>query len=115
MAGQPQVEAAVRSAIGTTYEGLGLFGPAERQLRAAIQLQSGGRVTASQRADTQTRLVNVLYHAGKHRDAVPVAREALRLRREAVGASHATVATALDDLGALLWLTGELADAEPLM
>ena len=85
MAGQPDVEVAVRNAIGTTYEGLGLYEPAERQLRTALDLQSRSARSPSMLADTNTRLVNVLYKAQKFAEAVPVAREAVRLRKEALG------------------------------
>jgi tetratricopeptide (TPR) repeat protein len=115
MTKQPAVEIAVRNAIGSTYAGLGLFDEAERQLRTALDLES--RTTASPlvRADTDSRLVNVLYQSGKYAAAEPVAREALKLRREALGTSHADVATALDDLGAILMAAGNSAAAEPLM
>jgi tetratricopeptide (TPR) repeat protein len=36
LTGQPDVKAAVLSTLGTTYEGLGLFEPAEKQLKAAL-------------------------------------------------------------------------------
>jgi tetratricopeptide (TPR) repeat protein len=115
MAKQPEVEIAVRNVIGTTYGGLGLFEPAERQLRAAVDLESRSAASALVRGDTQARLVNVLYGAGRHEAAVAAAREALRLRREALGASHPDVASSLDDLGAMLMASGDAAGAEPLM
>jgi tetratricopeptide (TPR) repeat protein len=115
MAKQPAVEIAVRDAIGTTYGSLGLFDAAERQLRAAIDLETRTGAAALVRAGTHARLVNVLYGAGKHAEAVQAAREALRLRREALGASHPDVAASLDDLGAMLMASGDAGGAEPLM
>jgi tetratricopeptide (TPR) repeat protein len=114
MSKQPAVEIAVRDVIGTTYGGLGLFGAAEQQLRASIDLESRTGASALVRADTHARLVNVLYRAGKKADAIDIAREALRLRREILGETHADVATSLDDLGAML-MDGDLASAESLM
>ena len=112
---QPDVEVAVRNAIGTTYEGLGLYEPAERQVRAALDLQARSGGSAVLRAETNVRLVNVLYKAHKFADALPPAREAARLRKEALGPKHADTATSLDDLGAILVVTGDLSAAEPLM
>ena len=115
MAEQPAVELAVRQAIGETYGSLGLYEPAERQLRAAMAIEAAAGAGPLVRADTRARLVNVLYLAGKYADAVPPAREALDLRRAALGPSHPLVASSLDDLGAVLMVGGDLAQAEPLM
>jgi tetratricopeptide (TPR) repeat protein len=115
MAGQLDVEVAVRNAIGTTYEGLGLYEPAERQLRTALDQQARSGRNPVLLADTNARLVNVLYKAHKNSEAIPVAREAVRLRREALGPKHPDTATSLDDLGAILLVTGDAAAAEPLL
>jgi tetratricopeptide (TPR) repeat protein len=115
MAKQPAVEIAVRNVIGTTYGSLGLFEAAERQLRSAVDLESATGEGPLVRADTHARLVNLLYQAGKYAEAAPIAREALRLRQEALGTTHADVASSLDDLGAVLMAAGDAASAEPLM
>ena len=115
VAGQPDVEVSVRNAIGTTYEGLGLYEPAERELRTAIALQSRTHANPVLFADTNTRLVNVLYKAGKYTDAKLAAQEAVRLRKEALGPTHPDTATSLDDLGAILMVTGDAAGGEVLM
>jgi eukaryotic-like serine/threonine-protein kinase len=115
MAKQPEVESAVRSVIGSTYSSLGLFEPAERHLRAAIDLQSRTNASALVRADTQARMVNALYESGKRKEAEPFAREALRLRRETLGPVHADVASSLDDLGAVIMAGNDIAASEPLV
>ena len=115
MAGQPDVEVSVRNAIGTTYEGLGLYEPAERHLRTALDLQARSGRGPALLADTNARLVNVLYKAHKVSEAIPVAREAVRLRQEALGPRHPDTATSLDDLGAILMVSGDTAAAEALM
>ncbi|HEX2446101.1 MAG TPA: serine/threonine-protein kinase [Vicinamibacterales bacterium] len=112
MAKQPEVEIAVRNVIGSTYGSLGFYEPAERHLRTAIDLESKTSASPLVRADTHARLVEVLYQAGKRADAIPVAREALRLRRETLGPMHADVASSLDDLGVML---GDGDEAEALM
>jgi tetratricopeptide (TPR) repeat protein len=59
--------------------------------------------------------VDVLYAAGKYADAEAMAEEALGLRREAFGPTHAAVASSLDDLGAVVMARGDAARAEALM
>ena len=115
MKGEPDVEVAVRNAIATMYDGLGLFEPAERQLRTSLDVQSRASRNPVLRADTDTRLVNVLYKHQKFAEAKPVAEEAVRLRQEALGPKHADTATSLDDLGAVLMATGDAVGAEARM
>jgi tetratricopeptide (TPR) repeat protein len=115
MAAQPAVEIAVRNAIGTTYGSLGLFEPAERQLRASVAAETRAGAGPLVRADTQSRLVAVLYPAGKLAEATEAARESLALRRASLDRTHVDVAESLDDLGAMLMASGDTAGAEPLM
>jgi tetratricopeptide (TPR) repeat protein len=112
MKDQPEVEVAVRNAIGSTYDGLGVFDAAERQLRTALDLQSRSSANPVLRADTDARLANVLMKLHKYGDAKPFAEEALRLRKQALGARHPDTASSLDDLGGALYGTGDLAGAE---
>ena len=112
MRGQPEVEVAVRNAIGTTYDGLGLFDAAERQLRAALDLESRTVRNPVLRAETDARLVNVLYKHEKFAEARLVAEEAVRLRQQALGPRHPDTATSLDDLGAMLFVSGQVDEGE---
>ena len=112
MKNQPEVEVAVRNAIGSTYDGLGVFDAAERQLRAALDLQSHAGANPVLRADTDARLANVLYKLSRYADAKPFAEEAVRLRMEALGPRHPDTASSLDDLGGALYGTGDLTGAE---
>src|SRR6185503_16474826 len=77
--------------------------------------ESRTAVSPLARAESRARLVNVLYVAGKFADAETIAREALKLRREALGPTHADVASSLDDLGAVLMARGDADRAEQLM
>ena len=115
MKAQPEVEVAVRNAIGTTYDGLGLLDAGERQLRSALEVQSrtsGNRLVL---AETHAKLAALDHHAAKWTEMAAEAREALRLRREVLGPRHADVASSLDDLGAALLYEENLAEAEPLL
>ena len=116
MAGQPDVEIAVRDVIGTTYSGLGLFDAAERQLRASLALQS-------------SRLPRPARAGGYRRPAggcALFARQVRRGRSRGAGSVHAAprgawarniadVASSLDDLGSMIMVQGDIARAEPLM
>ena len=115
MAGQPEVEAAVRHAIGTTYASLGLLDAAEKQLLASLDLQQRNGATPLQRSDTHGQLVDLFYAKGKTEAAIEHGREALRLRRESLGEKRPEVATALDNLGAVLMSRGDMTEAEPLL
>ena len=98
MARQPEVEAAVREAIGTTYQGLGHYAEAERQLRAAIDRQpagrpagggvarrTGSRRSSSIRADFRAAIPIA---AGGARDPSPGPRSEAPGRRDGVGRSR---------------------------
>jgi tetratricopeptide (TPR) repeat protein len=115
MGNEPGVEIAVRDVIGTTYGSLGLFEAAERQLRASLALQPLPGSDRLGRAETDARLVDVLYSLGKYAEAETVAQEAFTLRREALGPQHADVASSLDDLGSMIMVQGDIGRAEPLM
>jgi eukaryotic-like serine/threonine-protein kinase len=115
MKGQPEVEVAVRHAIGTTYDALGLLDAGQRQLRAALDVQSKAGGNPLLLAETHSRLANALYHAQKWPEMIAEAREALRLRREVLGSRHPLVASSMDDLGAALLSIGNDTEAEPLL
>lgn len=51
---------------------------------------------------------------GRHREAVPLAREAVALRERALGPSDPAVAPSLDELASLLQSQGAYADARPV-
>ena len=110
---QPEVEAAVRDAIGTTYHGLGSYAEAERHLRVAIDRQPPADELAV--AWLKNRLAAILYDAGNFRAAIPIAQEVLDTRRRLLGPKHRDVATALSNLGTMKMGNKEVAAAEPLL
>ena len=57
-------------------------------------------------------LANLYYDQGAYARVEPLYEEALRIRREALGARHPHVATSLNNLGALWWNRGDYAKAE---
>ena len=115
LAGQPAVEAAVRAAIGTTYEGLGLFEAAERQLQAALETRQ--RIGADRLLVAQSLfdLARTQFLRFKLKEAEPLLRESLAIRREILGGKHRDVAAILNALGALLQRAGRMDEAELVM
>ena len=75
---QPEVQAAVLTTIGTTYEGLGLLDPAERYLGAALETRR--RVLGAEHRDVAQSLSNL---AGIMRDKGDL-QSAERLDRDAI-------------------------------
>ena len=58
--------------------------------------------------------VGRLYRAGKHAEAIPVAKRVLAIRKRTLGPNHPDVGEALDGLATLYRALGRYADAEPL-
>ena len=111
---QPEVEVAVRDAIGRTYEELGLFSEAERQLRQAID-RTPADADPLFRARLKARLASILFNGGDYRAAIPIAEEALQVRRKLLGEKHPDVATSLADLGTMRLANKESGPAETLL
>ena len=115
LANEPEVEAAVRAAIGTTYQGLGVFEAATRQLTLALETQQkigAGRLIVAQ---TQLDLARTEFLRFNLQAAEPLLRASLATRREILGDKHRDVAWVLNALGALLQRAGRLDEAEPVM
>ena len=61
-------------------------------------------------------LLGITHEAlGELQEAEPLLRQALEIRRTALGEEHPSFATSLNNLGALYCLTGRYAEAEPLL
>jgi serine/threonine protein kinase/tetratricopeptide (TPR) repeat protein len=83
-------------------------------LRQALALRRKLSAPATDLADTLTSLGLVLWgrQGGKFDEAIACQREALALRRQALGDDDPRVANSLDHLGDVLRAAGELTDAE---
>jgi tetratricopeptide (TPR) repeat protein len=79
LSGQAEVQAAVEATIGAAYDSLGLFEPAERHLRAALEMRR--RVLGPEHADVAESLVALASHMRGRGDLA----SAEGLLREAVG------------------------------
>jgi len=104
-AGSAVAEASVRLALGTTYEGLGLYESAERELRRAAELYRGLDDPAL--ADALVELGSLLVAMGDFPEARAVQEEALDVRIRAHGARSAETAEAHAALGETSFFEGD--------
>jgi tetratricopeptide (TPR) repeat protein/tRNA A-37 threonylcarbamoyl transferase component Bud32 len=102
MAQTPDVEASIRSTIGNTYYGLGLYHEAITQLERAVALQEQARdYPAAEAIFTANRLAWVIYKAGDNVKGQAMAANLLVKAREALGPDHAETVYAGDSLAAM--------------
>jgi serine/threonine protein kinase/tetratricopeptide (TPR) repeat protein len=113
LADQPAVEAAVRVALGETYDVLGLYAPAERQLGKAIatQVKHLGR-KHEETLRSQSMLAGVLNSQLRYAEAERLAREALESLTTVMGAEHAVTLTTQSHLAVALAGQNKLDEAE---
>ncbi len=107
----PEVEGAIRSAIGNTYFDLGLYLPARAQLERAVQCQASvPDLPPAERIFTLNRLVWVIYKLGKASEAPhKMAKDVLEQARERLGRDHEETIYAADNLAAMLASSGDFA------
>jgi serine/threonine protein kinase/tetratricopeptide (TPR) repeat protein len=112
---QPEVEAAVRLAIGDSYQRLDLHADAEPHLRRAVELRR--EVLGPEHPDTLKAidsLAMLFGYAGKYAEAEPLFRDTLEARRRLLGPEHADTLWSLHNWAWWLHLQGKWAEAEPL-
>jgi len=100
----PEVEGAVRSAIGSTYFGLGLYQLAQAHLERAVQCEAASAdVPPAELIFTRNRLVWVDYKLSKPREvSTRMARDVLAQARELLGPDHEETVYAADNFAAML-------------
>lgn len=112
-AGQPEIEGAVRQAIGRTFARLGRFDEAEEQLRRALVIRRQLYGTNHEEiAETVNALGEVRYDRGDFDGAERLYDEALAMRVRVFGDEHPAVAATLDNLGNIYQQRGDTAEAE---
>jgi len=115
MANDPAAAAAVRTAIGISYNGLSLYRKAVPVLEAA--LRDAERAFGNASAETvrvKQNLASAYRWSGDERRAERLLREAIATADALPGPRGTEYAVMLDDLGLLLWRTNRLDEAEPL-
>ncbi|MCK4340467.1 MAG: serine/threonine protein kinase [Phycisphaerae bacterium] len=114
-ADQPQIEAAFRETIGSSYRSLELYDDAEPHLRAALALRKQFATDEPARFATALRsLAHLLRDMGDCAEAEPLYLQALSIRRELWGDNHPDIAESLTDLANLKYSEREYKKAESL-
>jgi len=112
-ADQPEVEAAVRTTIGLTYQELLSYQPAERHLSAALGIRK--RVLGAEHPGTLESMYNMadlLQVQGRTEDAELLTEQVLDIRVRILGEEHPDT---LESLATLAWFRqdeGKFAEAE---
>jgi serine/threonine protein kinase/tetratricopeptide (TPR) repeat protein len=115
LSNQPGVKAAVLSTLGTTYEGLGLLEPAEKELKAALQTNIA--VFGPQHievARSLNLLATVAEDRGNLKEAERLDREALAMLARLGQTESGDAARVKGDLARVLEGLGDSAAAETL-
>ncbi len=113
--GQPEVEASVRSKIGQTYMGLGLYPEARRQLENAVELQR--RVLGVMNPETLKTTSQIGYAAylqGKYPEAEQILSKNLDVQRHVLGPEHPDTLYCMNFLATVYWAQGKFPQAEAL-
>ena len=114
-AGEPLVEAAIRTTLGATYRELGEYAAAERQLRRGLELR---RTALGNLHQETVWLMNQLallhWRQGRLNEAEPLSREAYDVGLQLLGPSHADVLAYEMNLANLFRAKGRYTEAEPL-
>ncbi|HTR39951.1 MAG TPA: serine/threonine-protein kinase [Bryobacteraceae bacterium] len=112
---QPEVEAAIRQTIGTTYNELGLYQEAQIHLERSLELRR--RVSGEEHPDTLSTMQELgeLYiGAGKYAQAEAILAPLLATRRRKLGEYHQDTLRAMNDLAAVINYRGDYTQAAEL-
>jgi len=113
--GQPEVEAAIRQTIGTTYNEMGLYREAQVHLERSLELRR--RVSGDENVDTLTTMQELgeLYiGAGKYSQAEGILAPLLATLRRKLGEYHQDTLRAMNDLAAVINYRGDYTQAAEL-
>ena len=109
----PEVEAAVRMAIGTAYRSLVRNEIAERHLRRALELRQQLWGMDNELVAESMRFLGMSLRAqDKYDEALEMFEQALAIKERLLGENHHQVALALNSLALTLRRVGRIAEAE---
>ncbi|MCK4659071.1 MAG: serine/threonine protein kinase [Phycisphaerae bacterium] len=113
---QPEVAAAVRTTIGRTYAGLGLYDEAEPHLRAALQFcEAHYGEHDLMVAPALDNVGLMLTRRGAYAEAEALLRRALGIRTRQLDEDHVDLALSYNHLGILLGYVHRYDEAEELL
>ena len=112
---QPEIEAAIRMALGKTYHDLHDFPQSESHYRAAHEiLRNQPLSSVESRIQAKSELGHLVFHANRLDEAEKLTTEAVNEARQALGPLHNLTIAALDYMGNLYKARGRLEEAEAL-
>ena len=112
---QPEVEASIRNTIGQTYEGLGVYPDARKQLERALDLRRKVLgVEHRQTLTTARNLGRVALDQGKFPEAEALQSQALEIQRRVLGPEHPDTLLSMSSLAQTYDSQGKYAQAEAL-
>jgi tetratricopeptide (TPR) repeat protein len=113
--GRPLLEAALRTALGDTYHGLGAWTESRKQATAALAIYEREKGPgAAETLNAAGRLGHALYHEDRHPEAEPLLRRSLDGLRHVLGDRHPDTLEAMGALASVYRSQGKLAEAESL-
>ena len=108
------IEAEVRTTIGTTYELLGLFDQARPHLESALELRKSALgANDPEVAKSLHNLGKLRWDATDYEGAEELISEALAIYRQSAG-NEESAAACLNDLGAVFYTRGDFTNAEAM-
>ncbi len=114
-AGEPLVEAQIRSTLGDTYMELGEYAAAEPQVRRALELRRGALGNEHEATLRMMSLLGLIHwRQGRLDDATPFFQDAVDISRRSLGQDHSTTLIYEMNLANLHRAKGRYMEAEPL-
>ena len=112
---QPEVEAAIRDTIGSTYTDLGLYAEGHSHLERALELDKKIWGPENQKTiATMLRLAETEELQGKYTDAEALAKQTLELSRRALGPENMLTLRTMNRLTSVYDELGKYSDGEAL-
>jgi serine/threonine protein kinase/tetratricopeptide (TPR) repeat protein len=115
LAKDPEVQARMMDVMGSVYDNLGLYPPAEALTQRSLDIlrkTSGPEDTETLRLENH--LGNILFDEGKYTDAEKLFRHSYNSFRTRLGPDNLTTLQAMDDLANAVYGQGRYAEAEKL-
>ncbi len=112
---QPEVEAAIRDTMGQTYQDLGLYPEARKQMERALDLER--RVLGAENPKTlrtMSRLGALADRQGNTTEAETLLSQALQVSRRVLGPEHTDTLQCMSRLASVYYFEGKYAQAETL-
>ncbi len=113
--GQPELEAELRTTIGTVYDDLGQYTNAEAMFRQALTLRK--QLFGAEHpevARSLNKVAAVLRDEGRVTEAEALHRQTLAMRKKLLGPENLDVAGTLNNLAIVLWDQGKFTEAEAM-